>query len=80
MKQEVLCEIVSPRNIISCTHEVSPIRLPKHELNKDRHVKESQGKATRLSSLCKELQATKECWEWERVFRGEEHNPNHAQP
>lgn len=59
--------IVSPRNTRSCTHEVSPICLPKPELNKDndRHVKESGGKATRTSTLYSELQVTKECWEWE---------------
>ncbi|CAO2624206.1 hypothetical protein LEMLEM_LOCUS18251, partial [Lemmus lemmus] len=34
MAQEVCCEIVSPCNIRSCTHKVSPTCLPKCELNK----------------------------------------------
>lgn len=48
------------------THEVSPARLLKHELNQDNNsqVKAEEEKAHNASTLCKELQVT-----WIYVFK-----------
>lgn len=55
--QEVCYEIVSPRNVRSHTHKVSPTWLPKLELNKgdvNRHANMDEKKTHEASTLLRE--------------------------
>lgn len=52
MSNFINCEIMSPGNVRSYTHEVSPAELPRHELNKgNRHAKVDRGKPMKSELL-----------------------------
>lgn len=61
---------MSPRNARRHTHKILPTWIPKPEhLNKDdinRHANMDKSGAQGASTLVKELQAAKECREWEK--------------
>jgi hypothetical protein len=48
----IFCKIVSPRNVRNYTQKVSPTRLPKDELNKDkkRHAEMNGSETTGLKT------------------------------
>lgn len=60
---------MSPRNARRHTHKILPTWIPKPDLNKtdiNRHANMDKRGAQGASTLVKELQAAKECQEWEK--------------
>lgn len=75
---------LAPSDVRRYTHKASSAWLPTHDLGKD-HTKDMLnrsgcGKDQEASTLHKEQQATKKCWEWEKESSGKRTHTGYLMP